>query len=176
MSCVVLHDRWHGKYLIHQAKPRPFGTEIKAAVDALTRMTFWIEVQEGKEAMRAKEIKGVGVQGSCALRAANILPDGTLLVADGWFSSVGVAVKVAADGKGFIGTVKQCHSGFPKDFIEQKMGPLPGGTKMVLKATIDNQGIYAIGYKYNRSKVRLIRISHLCPLACRVLRVFLMAD
>lgn len=56
-------------------------------------------------------------------------------------------------GRGFVGAVKTAHAGFPKKYIENVLGPLHAGSRIVLEAICDGEPLLAIGYKYNRRKV-----------------------
>ena len=141
-------------------KPKPMGTELKAACGAMTRIVTWIEIQEGQDRMRKKKFATeIGVQGSVVARLAEEgSREGDLICGDSWFASVKAAVKVSKLGRHFIGPVKTCHAGFPKSALEAIMAPLPGGSKIVMTTTFDGVPLLAIGYKYSRSSVRLIQI------------------
>ncbi len=56
-------------------------------------------------------------------------------------------------GVNFIGVIKTAHALFPKDYIQQLLGPLPAASRIVLKAAVEGEDLYAVGYKYNRKKV-----------------------
>ena len=57
--------------------------------------------------------------------------------------------------RAFIGVVKTTHSLHPKKYIENVLGPLPAGARIVLEGTMDGMQMLAIGYKYNIRKVLL---------------------
>ena len=48
--------------------------------------------------------------------------------------------------------VKTATSGYPKKFLDKTMLNWPGGSHLVLKATIDGVNLYAVGYKYSSKK------------------------
>jgi hypothetical protein len=52
-------------------KPRPLGTEFKAAADGTHGIMLWLEIQEGKGKMKTKPLVGaLGANAACALRIA----------------------------------------------------------------------------------------------------------
>mmetsp|Transcript_30790 Transcript_30790/g.87072 ORF Transcript_30790/g.87072 Transcript_30790/m.87072 type:complete len:291 (-) Transcript_30790:11-883(-) len=53
----------------------------------------------------------------------------------------------------FIGNVKTSHANYPKAYMEKVLQPLPAGSRLVMKSTVDGVDLMAIGYKYNRRKV-----------------------
>jgi hypothetical protein len=63
------------------------------------------------------------------------------------------AVLISKQGSNFIGVIKTSHSLFPKDYLQLVLGPLPAGSRLALKAIVDGEDLFAIGYKYNRKKV-----------------------
>ena len=73
-------------------KPKPLGTEFKTAVDVDTGIMTYLEIQEGRDPMRAKEHAGeLGVTSACVLRAAvAAVQPGATVCGDSWFSSVKV--------------------------------------------------------------------------------------
>lgn len=66
---------------------------------------------------------------------------------------VQTAVALSHAKRAFIGAVKTAHSLYPKKYIENVLGPLPAGARIVLEGTVDGVQLLAIGYKYNRRKV-----------------------
>ena len=52
----------------------------------------------------------------------------------------------------FIGVIKPANALYPKDNIHQLMGPLPTGCRFVLRADVEGEDLYTVGYKYNRKK------------------------
>jgi hypothetical protein len=60
---------------------------------------------------------------------------------------------VSKRGLNFMGVIKTAHAFFPKDHIQQLLGPLPSASRIVLKAVIEGEDLYAVGYTYNRKKV-----------------------
>ena len=73
-------------------KPKPLGTEFKCIVDAETGVMKHLEIQEGKDAMRAKpSTKELGACTSTTLRMAMKSTDeGNIVIGDSWFGSVKV--------------------------------------------------------------------------------------
>lgn len=63
------------------------------------------------------------------------------------------AVAMSKRGLNFIGVIKQAHSLFPKDYLQDILQPLPAASRLVLTANVDGQDLVAVGYKYNRRKV-----------------------
>jgi len=60
---------------------------------------------------------------------------------------------MSKQGSNFIGVIKTSHSLFPKDYLQSILGPLPAGSRLALKANVEGEDLFAIGYKYNRRKV-----------------------
>ena len=55
-------------------------------------MTY-MEIQEGKDAMRAKQgVREAGVTAACTWRLANACAPGATLLADSWFGSITVCL------------------------------------------------------------------------------------
>ena len=48
--------------------------------------------------------------------------------------------------------IKTATSGYPKKFLDDTMLNWPGGSHLVLRATIDGANLYAVGYKYSSKK------------------------
>ena len=147
-------------------KPEPLGTEMKCVCDGDTGVMLYLEIQKGKEPMRAAPFaKELGVCGACGVRlgagsarrvhtaeAASegagsggrwIPCDGQTCFGDSYFASAAAANAHACGIGGprqqFGGPVKIAHRNFPKAFIEEKMKDWPGGTTLVLKAQYKDQ-------------------------------------
>ena len=73
-------------------KPKPLGTEFKAAYDATTGIMMHLEIQEGRDAMRQKaHVADLGVTSACVQRiATSACAPGSTICGDSWFSSVKV--------------------------------------------------------------------------------------
>jgi hypothetical protein len=56
-------------------------------------------------------------------------------------------------GINFIGGIKTAHALYPKDYIQLLLGPLLAGSRIVLRADVEGEDLYDVGYKYNRKKV-----------------------
>jgi hypothetical protein len=66
---------------------------------------------------------------------------------DAWFGSVHTANELGLHGHEGIFQVKQYHSLFPKEFIENTLEEASGGVHIVLKGTTkDEVKLVAIGY------------------------------
>ena len=74
-------------------KPKPLGTEFKTVCDTKTGVMRFMEIQEGKEAMRALPLaREMGVTAACTLRLAESCAPGATLLGDSWFGSVKVCL------------------------------------------------------------------------------------
>ena len=60
---------------------------------------------------------------------------------------------MAARGYDFIGVIKQSHKLYPKEFLQEKLGPMPAGSRLIMTSNVLGQDLVSIGYKYNRKKV-----------------------
>ena len=79
----------------------------------------------------------------------------TVLIGNAWFSSVRAAVAASQCNIEAIYQIKTNHRLFPKQFIEDTLKDIPGGTHVVLEGKhLDSPDLIAIGYQYN-SKVTL---------------------
>lgn len=77
-----------------------------------------------------------------------------IYLGDAWFASVDLAYHSKQTLKAdFIGVIKSNSGRYPKQFLQDKMKNWPGGSHLVLKTTIDGIDLFAIGYKYCKSKV-----------------------
>ena len=64
-----------------------------------------------------------------------------------------VVVELSKRGHNFIGVIKQSHALYPKDYLQELLGPLPAGSKLILTSNVDGEDLVVVGYKYNRRKV-----------------------
>ena len=142
----------------------------------MSGIMLWLEIQEGKERMRALEhTQALGGTAACVLRGVNAtstfthIEDATieddedicndsspyLYFADSWFGSVKSASNVGKTGNHCCFVIKTAHSRSPKFWLEDKMKDMPGGTWIVLEGKPEKEGIdlICIGYKYNKKKV-----------------------
>jgi hypothetical protein len=153
-------------------KPEPLGAEFKCICCAITGIMIWIELQRGKDGMRAAEYSAAsGVTAACTMRGARDSKycvgddeDDTneMFFGDSWFSSVETVCQLWNRFKcHYGGILKTNHSRFPKAWIEETMKDWPAGSHIVLEgqATREGVGLIAIGYKYN-SRKSLCFISH----------------
>ena len=65
-------------------------------------------------------------------------PWSRVFIADSWFGSVEAAVALGKRKMHFIGTVKTAHGGFPKQYIEGLLQPMPSGVCIVLESETDS--------------------------------------
>jgi hypothetical protein len=73
---------------------------------------------------------------------------------DAGFGSVKTANKVGLHGHEGVFQVKQYHSLFPKNFIEEALKEAPGGVHIVLKSTtMDEVNLIAVGYRYSHKTI-----------------------
>jgi hypothetical protein len=151
-------------------KPVDLGTEFKNTADAETDIMMFLEIQKGRDPMRAMPYSmAYGATAACTIRMAEGVQkngqkeaseDGSerpadIILADSWFASVNTAEQLEIRFKSrFVGVVKSAHTRFPKDFIESSMKTWPAGTHLVLHGTTgEGVKLLAIGYKYNKKKV-----------------------
>ena len=157
-------------------KPKPLGTEFKNVVDGMSGVMMWLEIQEGKERMRALEhTQAFGGTTACVLRGVKAtcsfthIEDATmeddedigndhspyLYFADSWFGSVKSVANVRKTGNHCCFIIKTAHSRSPKFWLEDKMKHMPGGTWIVLEGKPEKEDVelLCIGYKYNKKKV-----------------------
>jgi len=136
---------------------------------------MWLEIQEGKNRMRALEhTQSLGGTAACVLRGVNATCTFThiqeqtmeddedidssspfLYFADSWFGSVKSASNVGKTGNHCCVVIKTAHSRSPKFWLEEKMKDFPGGTWIVLEGKPEKEGIdlICVGYKYNKKRV-----------------------
>jgi hypothetical protein len=147
-------------------KPEPLGAEFKAICCAASAMMIWIELQRGREPMRASDYAATsGVTAACTMRGARAskryvgddedADPNEVFFGDSWFSSVETVCQLWNRFKcRYGGILKTNHSRFPKAWIERTMKEWPAGSHIVLegRATREGVGIIAVGYKYNSRK------------------------
>jgi hypothetical protein len=77
-------------------KPKPLGTEFKTICETETGVMKFMEVQEGKEAMRVKKhSQEYGVTSGCTIRLARACSPRATILGDSWFGSVKVCCPFA---------------------------------------------------------------------------------
>jgi hypothetical protein len=70
--------------------------------------------------------------------------------ADAWFGSVKTASEVAIQGLQCVLQIKQYHSLFPKEYIDDALKEAPGGIAVFLEGKAPNEvPLIAIGYRYS---------------------------
>ena len=119
-----------------------------------------MEIQRGKEGMKSAKFNDqMGATAGCTLRLLlNTIPLQEQhkhgVRGDAWFGSVNTANQVGLRGHEAVFQVKQYHSLFPKDFIEEALKEAPGGVHIVLKSTTsDEVNLVAVGYRYSRKTI-----------------------
>jgi Transposase IS4 len=147
-----------------ERKSENLGTEFKVVADSVLGCCLYLEIQKGSKLMKESELVSpkLKVQAACTARlikntkkySNNQQTSNEAYLGDSWFGSVDVTVYVKKNfGCNFVGVVKNSHSKYPKAFLEQTMAEWPGGSHLVLEATIDGVGVVAVGYKYKKKRV-----------------------
>ncbi|GFH47221.1 hypothetical protein CTEN210_08413 [Chaetoceros tenuissimus] len=155
-------------------KPEPLGTELKSLACTKLKMMKALELQRSAndrtETKFLQEVKNKKTS-AVTLRLVDMssqrgmfdereelvntnCTDGRM-VADSWFGSVTTIVGLLTllpHKKRGVMNIKTATSGYPKAFLEQKMEKWPGGSHLVLTATVNNIKLYAVGYKYSSKK------------------------
>jgi hypothetical protein len=73
---------------------------------------------------------------------------------DAWFGSVMTANEIALRGHVGVFQIKQQHSLFPKEYIEEALKDAPGGVHILLEGmTKDEVLLVALGYQYSQKTV-----------------------
>ncbi len=137
------------------------GTEFKTAACHVTGVLRHMEIQRGKEGMKTAQFNNtIGATAGCTLRLLlNSIPvdqQGAKhgVRGDAWFGSVNTANEVSIRGHKGVFQVKQFHTLFPKEYIEEVLKEAPGGVHIVLKGTTrDERNLVAIGYRYSHKTI-----------------------
>ena len=79
-------------------------------------------------------------------------PSPDIFLGDSWFTSIDVVKKISGY---YIGNMKTNSKGYPKTYLLTVMKDWPSGSYLNLKTSIEGRTMYAMGYKYCRSKVIL---------------------
>jgi len=128
------------------------GTEFKNIACCRIGCILVLEIQRGKEGMRAqRHCATLGATAACTLEEAQ---DGDNRVGAGvrgnaWFGSVKAATALGQKGYKAVLQVKTGHGLFPKKFIEDTLKDAPGGIWIVLQSTFQGIPLIAIGYCYS---------------------------
>ena len=83
-----------------------------------------------------------------------------MCIGDSWFRSVASALAFKENNALAILQVKTAMSQYPKKFIESCMKDWPGGSHLVLEATLGSAKLHAVGYKYCRKKTLCFIFNH----------------
>lgn len=133
--------------------PSIIGTEFKSVACPITGAMLQLEIQEGKEAMKDKRFnKDLGTTAGCTVRLMEACSESTGIKGDAWFGSVTAVSELALRGFEGVMQVKQNHGLYPKKVIEDALKESPGGVHIILKGTLHENTIIAIGYRYNSKK------------------------
>jgi hypothetical protein len=131
-SWLILIDEsmilWLGRgmpgLMVVPRKPTPVGTEVHTACCAMSGIMVWLEVYEGKQAMREKKYVEL-YPASIALTLRMTEPwfgTGRVVLADSWFGSAACAIALFKYGLFSVMNVKTAHN---------RIHPTP--TEMLLK-------------------------------------------
>lgn len=120
-----------------------------------------MEIQRGKDGMKSQQFnQQVGATTGCTLRLLlGTIPQGMEGVrhgvrGDAWFGSIQTASEVALRGHEGVFQIKQYHSLFPKQYIEDALMEAPGGVHILLEGkTKDEVSLVALGYRYSRKTI-----------------------
>jgi hypothetical protein len=151
-----------------ERKPEDLGIELKACACSELQIMLSLEIQRAKDDMTVDEFfsETKKKHTACTLRLlkaasqrsdahTNLQATEDIVIADAWFGSVSTAVGVRKHlpfQSKVIMNVKTNHSHFPRKYLEDKMSNWPSGSHLVMKATVEDENIYAVGYKYCKSK------------------------
>jgi hypothetical protein len=153
-------------------------TEFKNAACVATGCLLALETQEGSKRMRAKrhvEEHGPAVAVQLRLMDAMQVPasddsgnkggncncskvdcnNNNVFLGDSAFGSVKSAYAHAKRKKAYIANVANCHGGYPKQWIEDKLKSLTSGSMIFLTAIYQGVPMIATGYKFNRKRTLL---------------------
>ena len=149
-------------------KPEPLGTEFKVAADSATEIFTHLEIQEGKEPMRAKSVGRLGATASCTHRLAKAAAccgptaagKRSLVLRDSWFGSYACVVSLKRTlGHESMLCIKTGHSKTPKLEMDAVMRHWPAGSYAVLTHTCEGRAdeadveLVLLSYKYNCRRV-----------------------
>lgn len=155
-------------------KPENLGTEFKTVACSILKVMLALELQQGiddpnnrkyvteangkKAAACTVRLAEQSCQRNVPCKEGATNEDSTddVHVADSWFGSVTTALcfrSLLKSPKKCIMNIKTATSGYPKEYLEEKMKNWPGGSHLVLETTIDGTKLFAIGYKYSARKV-----------------------
>jgi hypothetical protein len=120
-----------------------------------------IEIQRGKDGMKSQQFnQQVGATAGCTLRLLlDTIPQDLKnskhgVRGDAWFGSIRTANEIGLRGHDAVLQVKQYHSLFPKEFIENALKDAPGGVHILLEGTTNDEvPLVALGYRYSRKTI-----------------------
>ena len=102
-------------------KPEGVGAEFKNVADPYTGIILFLELQEGRDAMRAKQWSAeFGAGAACTLRMTRFWHGtGRTIIADSWFGSFLCAIALHGVGLYCIMMVKTAYRFYPLKFLKQ---------------------------------------------------------
>ena len=154
-------------------KPEPLGTEFKNCLDATSKIMLCLYLCRNKNDKKGDDTYDNATKLKTARVTLKLMQDsekdhesddfGNLTndnatqptyLGDSWFTSVDMCVLAKKiRGNDYIGVVKTNHGKYPMKFIAETMNGWPGGSHLVLETEVDGVSLYALGYKYCKSKV-----------------------
>jgi hypothetical protein len=151
-------------------KPEGVGAEFKSLADPYTGIILFLEIQEGKDAMRAKDwCRELGAGAACTMRMTRSWHgSGRTIIGDSWFGSFKCALALAGVGLFSIMMVKTAHRMFPLAFLKEWAAtennrrdangePIPWGNHKVLRhkhllPSGESMDFYALGHRDRKLK------------------------
>ena len=152
-------------------KPEGVGAEFKSLADPYTGIIMFLEIQEGRLPMQAKEkYAELGAGAACTWRMTKHWHgSGRTIIGDSWFGSLNCAKALASVGLYSIMMVKTAHRCYPLAYlkrwaadeerrVDEQGQPIPWGNHKVLRHTIPNinggraMEFYALGHRDRKLK------------------------
>jgi hypothetical protein len=137
------------------------GTEFKTFACPITGVMRKIEIQRGKDGMKSPQFnQQVGATAGCTLRLLlDTIPQDLKnykhgVRSDAWFGSIRIGNEIGLRGHEAVLQVKQYHSLFLKEFIENALNDAPGGVHILLEGTTNDEvPLVALGYRYSHKTI-----------------------
>lgn len=152
-------------------KPEGVGAEFKSLADPYTGIIMVLEIQEGRDAMRAKEkCAELGAGAACTWRLTKHWHgSGRTIIGDSWFGSYKCALALASVGLYCIMMVKTAYRCYPLRYLknwaaaeerrtDEEGLPIPWGNHKVLRHVEPNPRggppfeFYALGHRDRKLK------------------------
>ena len=153
-------------------KPEPLGTEFKNCLDSNSKIMLCLYLCRNKNDDKGDDTYDNETKMKTARVTLKLMKDSAKDVSDNfgnltnsdateptylgdsWFSSVDLCVLTKKiHHTDYIGVVKTNHRKYPMKFLGDTMKGWPGGSHLVMETEIDGVTLYALGYKYCKSKV-----------------------